>query len=246
MALAYLHGRLDEGLRWAALRAEAEMRATPSAAGRLAFSLDMAIHALKRGDVSAGRAAVQRGLARHPTDSMPPDERPWQNLAELGGALGDAPLARLALAGYERDLASTSPFPAGERASFSAHVALAEERWDEAVRMLHEADARFGIEPRYAMSQLGRAHDRAGRSDSAVVYYEKFVATPDPFPIEDARARAHIYRRLGELYETAGKPRQAMEHYGRFVELWGKADAPLQPQVAEVRKRIERLRAQVG
>ena len=53
----------------------------------------------------AGRAAVQRGLARHPTDSMPPDERPWEVLAELAGSLGDAPLSRLALAGYERDLA---------------------------------------------------------------------------------------------------------------------------------------------
>jgi hypothetical protein len=37
-----------------------------------------------------------------------------------------------------------------------------------------------------------------------------------------------------------------MEHYGRFVELWAKADAVLQPQVAEVRRRLERLRAQVG
>jgi hypothetical protein len=37
-----------------------------------------------------------------------------------------------------------------------------------------------------------------------------------------------------------------MEHYGKFVELWQKADAVLQPQVTEVRKRLERLRAQVG
>jgi tetratricopeptide (TPR) repeat protein len=246
MALAYMHGRLSEGLRWAALRGEAEIRATPSVAGRLAFSLDTAFHALKRGDVSAGRAAVQRGLARHPTDSMPPDERPWHNLAELAGALRDAPLARLALAGYDRDLAPTAPYPAGEHASFSAHIALAEERWDEAVRMLHEADARFGIDPRYAMSQLGRAHDRAGRSDSAVVYYEKFLATPDPSPIEDARSRAEIYRRLGELYEAAGNTRKAMEHYGDFVKLWARADPPLQPQVSEVRKRLEQLRRQVG
>ena len=96
------------------------------------------------------------------------------------------------------------------------------------------------------MAQLGRAHDLAGRSDSAIVYYEKFIASPDPFPIEDGRARAQIHRRLGELYEAAGKSRQAMEHYGRFVELWAKADPALQPQVAEVRKRLERLRAQVG
>jgi len=177
---------------------------------------------------------------------MPPDERPWQNLAELAGALGDAPLSRLALRGYERDLALTSSYPAGERAFFSAHVALAEKRWDEAVRLLHEADVKFGIEPRYAMSQLGRAHDGAGRSDSAVVYYEKFLATPDAAPLDDARARAETHRRLGELYEAAGNTRQAMEHYGQFVKLWARADAPLQPQVGEVRKRLEQLRAKVG
>ena len=225
---------------------EATERATPSAANRLRFAFDTAIHALQAGDAARGRAAVQRGLARHPTDSMPPDERPWDDLAILAAALDDAPMARLALAGAERDLASTSVDPAGERASFAARAALAEQRWDEAIRLLHEADARFAIDERYAMSQLGRAHDRAGRSDSAVVYYEKFVATPDPFPIEDARSRAQIHRRLGELYEAAGKPRQAVEHYGSFVELWAKADPVLQPQVAEVRKRLERLRAQVG
>jgi hypothetical protein len=37
-----------------------------------------------------------------------------------------------------------------------------------------------------------------------------------------------------------------MEHYERFLELWGKADPVLQPQVAEVRKRVEGLREKVG
>ena len=115
-----------------------------------------------------------------------------------------------------------------------------------AIGLLHQADAKFAIEERFAMAQLGRAHDMAGRSDSAVVYYERYIATPDPFPLEDARVLAQIHRRLGELYEAAGKPRQAMEHYGRFVELWAKADPVLQPQVTEAKKRLERLRAQVG
>jgi hypothetical protein len=64
--------------------------------------------------------------------------------------------------------------------------------------------------------------------------------------VEDGRARAQIQRRLGELYEAAGNTRQAMEHYGQFVKLWARADPPLQAQVAEVRKRLEQLRAKVG
>jgi tetratricopeptide (TPR) repeat protein len=131
-------------------------------------------------------------------------------------------------------------------AFYSAHVALVEKRWDDAIRLLHEADARFAVDERYAMSQLGQAHDRAGRGDSAVVYYEKFVTTPDPFLFEDARSRARIHRRLGELHEAAGRAPQAMEHYGRFADLWREADPVLQPQVAEVRKRLEQLRAKVG
>ncbi|HEY7614929.1 MAG TPA: protein kinase [Gemmatimonadales bacterium] len=244
--VAYLRGRLAEGLRWTTQREEALMRSNPSAAGRLAFTLDTAFYALQAGDPAGGRAAIQRGLSRHPTDSMPPDERPWDNLSWLAAGLGDAPLARLALAGYERDLASASVAPAGERASYAANVALAEQRWDEAIKLLHEADTRMGIDERYAMAELGRAHDRAGRSDSAMVYYEKFVTTPDPFPNEDARARAQIHRRLGELYEAAGKPAEATKHYQRFVELWREADPVLQPQVAEVRKRLELLRAKTG
>jgi tetratricopeptide (TPR) repeat protein len=245
-ALAYLHGRLDEGLRWSVLRSEAQARANPSAVTRLTSALDTAFYAVQRGDAAGGRAAVQRGLVREPTDSMPPDERPWEELAWLATDLGDAPLARLALDGYERDQAATALDQVGRRAFYSAHVALAEERWDEAIRMLHEADARFAIEERYAMSQLGRAHDRAGRADSAIVYYEKFIATPDPFPGEDARARARIHQRLGELHEAAGRAREAMEHYGRFVLQWRAADPVLQPQAAEVRRRMEQLRAKTG
>jgi tetratricopeptide (TPR) repeat protein len=245
-ALAYLHGRLDEGLRWATLRTQALERANPSAANRLTFVLDTAFHALQRGDAAGGRAAVQRGLVRYPAESIPPDERPWEELAWLAADLGDAPVARLALAGWDRDQAAASIDPVGRRAFFSAHVALAEQRWDEAIRLLHEAYTRFSVDERYEMAAVGRAHDQAGRSDSAIVYYERFVATPDPIPLDDARALAQIHRRLGELYETDGKPKQAMEHYGRFVELWTKADQVLQPQVAEVRKRLERLRAQAG
>lgn len=172
-------------------------------------------------------------------DSIPPTERPWPDLAELAGALGDAPLARRALAGFDQDLASTSREPEGRRAYFSAHVALAERRWDEAIRMLREADARTAMDERYALAQLGRASHLAGRADSAIAYYERFLATPDPLPLEDARARAWTYRWLGELYEAAGRNRDAMASYQRFVDLWAEADPELQPRVAEVRGRLD-------
>ena len=96
------------------------------------------------------------------------------------------------------------------------------------------------------MAQIGRAHDLAGHPDSAMVYYQKFLATRDGQPDEDARWRARTHRWLGELYEAKGETRQAIEQYARFVELWADADPELQPQVTEVRGRLERLRARVG
>ena len=245
--MAYLHGRLQEGLRWATLRSEAEVRVDASAANRLAFALDTAdtrcCAALQR---TAGPPSSVGSRGTPPTPCLP-TSGPGRRWRSSPRALGDAPLARLALTGYERDLASTSKDPVGGRAFFSAHVALAERRWDEAIGMLHEAYSRFAVGPRYAMSQLGRAHDLAGRSDSAIVYYEKFLGTPDR--VSHRRRALRGARSTGDWASCTRQPastRQAMEHYGRFVELWAEADPFLQPQVAEVRKRLEHLRAQVG
>ena len=96
------------------------------------------------------------------------------------------------------------------------------------------------------MVQLGRAYDLAGQSDSAVVYYEKFLRSNDPFPNDDARWRARVHRWLGTLYEAKGNSRGAIEQYGRFLELWEDADPSLQPQVEEVRGQLGRLRAAAG
>ena len=245
-ALAHLHGRLQEGLRWQALRSEAVLRINPSAASRLTFALDTAVGAATAWDTSAARAVIQRGLVRYPIDSMPIRERPWEDLTQLAALVGDAALARRALAGYDRDEAASAREPVGRRAYYSAHVAMAEGKWTEAIPMLHEADARMATLPRYALVQLGRAFDMAGRSDSATAYFEKFLSTRSAQPVEDPLWRARVHRRLGELYEARGATRQAMEHYGRFVELWDHADPSLQPQVAEVRSRLGRLRAGAG
>ena len=50
-----------------------------------------------------------------------------------------------------------------------------------------------------------------------------------------------ILRRLGELYETTGRRDRAIHYYARFVELWRRADPELQPQMTEIRRRIDRL-----
>jgi len=241
--LAYMHGRRGEGLRWFTQWSEATVRVAPSPESRFTFALDTAYDAAIRGDRPAGLAAVSRGLARYPLDSMPPGDRPWEELSHLAAALEDPALARQALAGFERDQMASARDPAGRQAFYETQVALAERRWDQTVRLFHEADARTAVHPRYAMVRIGQAQDLAGRGDSAIVYFERFLTTPDPQPEQDSRWRAEVYRRLGELYEAKGAKGKATEQYHRFVDLWARADPDLQPQVAEVRQRLEQLGA---
>jgi tetratricopeptide (TPR) repeat protein/tRNA A-37 threonylcarbamoyl transferase component Bud32 len=245
-AVAEMRGRWRDGFTWSQRRHQAKLRITPSVRNRLDFVLDTVYYAaLFQQDRERSRSVLARGLSRNPIESIPSVDRPWEFIAELGATIGDPALARQALAGYERDEATLARDPEGERARYGAMVALAEQRWDDAIRLLQEADERISIGPRAAMVRLGRAHAAAGRTDSAIGYFERFLATPDPVPFTDARWRAPTHRQLGELYEGKGDTRRALEQYVRFTELWGEADPELQPQVRDVRARLARLRAEL-
>jgi hypothetical protein len=54
------------------------------------------------------------------------------------------------------------------------------------------------------------------------------------------------FRRLGELYAAKGDMPNAINWYQRFVDAWKDAEPRLQPQVADVRQRIVRLKEQEG
>ena len=244
--VAERRGKLRESQRWTAIASEATVRAAPSAANRFAPALDTAYFAAVLGDAGGARAAIARGLARVPMDSIAPSERPWDRVAEIAILIEDPALARQALAGYARDLASSARDSAGRHAFYAAGVAFAERRWDDAIRVLHEADRRLSIYDRNAWVQLARAHDLAGHADSAAAYYEKFVSTADAEAYLDAHWLAPALRSLGELYASKGDNRKAIEQYNRFVEMWRNADPELQPQVKEAQDRLAQLRAKVG
>ena len=91
-------------------------------------------------------------------------------------------------------------------------------------------------------SDMALAFDRAGQPDSAIARYRRYVDTPLVFRIyTDQQRLAHALRRLGELYEEAGDTESALLYYAQFVELWENADAELQPQVDEVRAKVQAL-----
>jgi hypothetical protein len=86
---------------------------------------------------------------------------------------------------------------------------------------------------------VGIAFDRGGSTDSALAVYQRYLESTWNFRIlADAYRLAPTLRRVGELYEAKGDRRRAAQAYQRFVELWRRADPVLQPQVAEVRRRL--------
>lgn len=65
-------------------------------------------------------------------------------------------------------------------------------------------------------------------------------------PFVNGESLRHRLERLAELYEAKGNTARAIDAYARFAELWKNAEAELQPRVAEVRRRIDRLRNRRG
>jgi tetratricopeptide (TPR) repeat protein len=133
-----------------------------------------------------------------------------------------------------------------DRVYLTGWIELAEGRYDDAVTSFRRADSLpDGPSLSCAMcldAPLGIAHDRAGRPDSAIAYFEHYLDTPFLFRMnQDVIQRAWILRRLGELYEAKGEPAKAEQYYRQFVEQWKDADPVLQPQVTEVRNRLTRL-----
>ena len=243
-SVAELRGQPREALKWTVTGDEAALHAQASKANQLSIALDTVYYyAVMLERPADARAALTRALARVPVSQLAPEERPWRNLAGLAFPMRDPALARQALDGFEHDLAGMAPDADGARAYFGAHVALAEQRWDAAIPLLHEADRRFAIDDKDAMADLAQAFDYAGKTDSAIVYFERFAAVKDPNMGDDARWLAGTYKRLGELYDAKGDREKAIANFEKFVDLWKNAEPELQPKVAEVREKLAKLRA---
>jgi tetratricopeptide (TPR) repeat protein len=137
--------------------------------------------------------------------------------------------------------------PDGERARMRAWVAMAEARYDDAVREFREADRNYAFGDRRAMVALAQAFDLGGQPDSALAYYEKFLQSKLTVPaFLDGNFLAGAHKRAGELYEARGDTAKAESNYAAFLELWKNADPELQPKVRDVRERLARLRRGKG
>jgi tetratricopeptide (TPR) repeat protein len=206
----------------------------------LSLTTDLVVADAVRGATAEGRARLEAALGRFPLADLPVLDRPYGMIGYAYAAVGDPARARQALREWEASGRTAHGDDARWARATSAAIALAEGRYDDA-----QADAlAFGT--RYfcrvcLASMLARAHDGAGRSDSALVQWEAYATSWQRGAWWDFSEMPRSYQRLGELYEARGDRDKAVEWYGRFVDLWSGADPELQPVVRDVQGRIQRL-----
>jgi tetratricopeptide (TPR) repeat protein/tRNA A-37 threonylcarbamoyl transferase component Bud32 len=238
-----IQGHLREAERWDAQSA-AHAAGTPAGtAERLGVSLDSAWNQVYfLNDAAAARAAIKRTLATIPMESIGAADRPWMSLLSIAVVLHDGAEARSYAASLERDL-PTSKYAAfvGYKDVVHAAVAMAENRPKDAIP-LFETAYKGDVGREATGPWLAMAFDQANQPDSAIVEFERYLSSPDPWLFSAGSFLAGSYKRLGELYDAKKNDAKAIENYQKFVDLWKDADPELQPAVRAAKARLDELK----
>jgi tetratricopeptide (TPR) repeat protein len=198
--------------------------------------LDLAL-----GDPASTVRRVESALDRFPLEQIPPLDRPTAWAASLLALAGDTNAARSLLADQRERLGPLAERKRVGLAEAEAWIDVAEGRVTEAIPVLRVSDRGYGCDICTDLS-VGTAFDQAGQPDSAIAYYERYLAPRQNWrTYVDGSWRAWTLERLGQLYDEMGDLEQAAGYYGAFVELWEDADPELQPRVQAARARLEEI-----
>ena len=195
-----------------------------------------------RNDRASASRRLSAALAATPLASLDPVNRPHVGLVRAQAFAGNIDAAKATLADFERTRRGISlvndPF---QRAQMTADIAMAEKRYDAAAKAYRESTPTNA--PWARLSDLARAYELAGNTDSALTVYARYAEGKDLGNrlATDAVYLAPSLKRLGELYEAKGDRDNAIKQYTRFVELWKNADPELQPQVRDAQERLRKL-----
>ena len=198
------------------------------------------VEAMAAGNSSVGRALLDSVLRVGPFKTAVPAERPYSELAVRYARLGDVSRAR-ALLSEEAGAVDTIQIrgAAAMRATALAEIALQEGKPTEALARFREG---FAIDATcftcYAAG-FARAFDAAGNADSAMAWGERYLASASNRRISsDWREMPALLIRMGDMSADKGDRAKAAEYYQKYVDLRREADPALQPQVAEVKKKL--------
>jgi tRNA A-37 threonylcarbamoyl transferase component Bud32/tetratricopeptide (TPR) repeat protein/TolB-like protein len=246
--ISYVRGRLHDGDSLG-LEQQARNAARGARVDSLALPVRQSIDdAWLRGQNQRAIARLDSAIRVHPLTPASPRGAMLDAAIAYAGA-GAPEKGRALLAQYDaaaRDSVERQSWP-GQRLFTEGNVLLAERRTDDAIRAFRRMEiGPDGLPIMCRFCQpfgLARAFDQANMTDSTIAAIERYLAVRSQFRINmDSWLLGPMHKRLGELYEAKGDPKRAAEHYAAFVELWKRADPDLQPKVAEVRARLDRVR----
>lgn len=188
------------------------------------------------------RTALQQvNFVRARVAKIPGEGWPIEPIAEMYARLGQPQAARDVVAAHALQVAKASVIDLAGDSVVAAVIADAEGRTEEAIAILRRRNDEVACRG-CVHAEMGFVFDRAGNTDSAIAAFSRHVTT---FRVErlgeDAWYLGPVYRRLGELYESRGRTREASEYFTKFADLWERADPALQRSVRDSRLRAARL-----
>ena len=240
--IATRRGQVTNGLRLSRRSNDAALQIGIANAALMSLLDEAEVSAWFRGDKPGAEHALEQALVAQPLDSLPPLDRPYERLVWLSSLAGRADRSKAMLAGFDKSRTEARTLEDNEaRHRMMGHIAVAEKRYDDAVREYRASDV--GWCAACALPSIARAYDLAGNADSAAAVFERYIQSPlsDDRMTLDALALAGAHKRLGELYEAKGERQKAASQYAKFIELWKNADPELQPHVREVKEKLARL-----
>ncbi len=248
--MAQLHGQLSKSVQYheEARAADIARRATisPWAVSFRKAEMDIWF----RDSLARGAARIDSIVKLYPISAGVTGNRPYIEVATLYARAGRTDKAREVLQLRARDIADTVVLRTSQYLpqGVEAEIALAEGKPLEAIKLWRMSDTLpDGPSTGCAICvyvDLGRGFVKANMPDSAIYWFEKYLTTPQFSRLTGPNDPTHlpgVYKTLGELYEAKGERTKARDYYQRFVALWDKADADMQPLVKQVREQIARL-----
>ena len=187
----------------------------------------------------AAIATMNAALSRAPLDRMAESERPYDEIARLYADAGQPARASDLMTqaartrfGRQRGLDPNRRWTLGT-------IAMAERQpWQGEIEILQAAEAH--VCPVCVLPDLARAYEVAGKPDSAIATYERYIQTPWQSRVEtDEADLGFAMKRLGELYQQQNDGAKAAAQYGALLKLWRNADPELEPLLSDVRRRLE-------
>ena len=176
-------------------------------------------------DTAAAVALVDSALAAHPMGSMSMDDWPFHYIAEFYALAGQSERAMTILELHSDHMdppPDAVPNPWWQAAW--GLIALDVSRPLEAVERFRLWDEGIGC-PVCALGDLARALDAAGRPDSALVVWERYLEVSDPQRIEWDPYYLGIARgRLAALYAADGRGSEATAMRESLDRQWSEAD----------------------